>query len=87
MNSFRNNLSQIGDFKVLNVKDYSLGIEGLPKSNVLKIYLENDTALVVRPSGTEPKLKIYISIKGNSIKSNDELRDRLMNEINRFMEN
>lgn len=87
MNSFRNNLSQIGDFKVLNVKDYSLGIEGLPKSNVLKIYLENDTTLVVRPSGTEPKLKIYISIKGNSIKSNDELRDRLMNEINRFMEN
>ncbi len=86
MNSFRGNLSSLGEFKVLKVKDYSLGIEGLPKSNVLKILLENDTSLVVRPSGTEPKLKIYISIKGKDEKSNEVVRDKLMNEINKFME-
>ena len=87
MNSFRNNLSSIGNYKVIQTKDYSLGIEGLPKSNVLKIYLENDITLVVRPSGTEPKLKIYISIKGNSGHENDLNRDSLMKEINKYMEN
>ena len=86
MNFFRENLSSIGEFKVLKVKDYSLGIEGLPKSNVLKILLENNISLVVRPSGTEPKLKIYISIKGNDEESNKLMRDKLMNEINKFME-
>ena len=87
MNSFRGNLSSIGEFKVLKVKDYSQGIEGLPKSNVLKILLEKDISLVVRPSGTEPKLKIYISIKGENEKDNLAMRDSLMNSVNKFMGN
>lgn len=87
MNSFRGSLSSIGEFKVLKVKDYSQGIEGLPKSNVLKILLEKDISLVVRPSGTEPKLKIYISIKGENEKDNLAMRDSLMNSVNKFMGN
>ena len=69
------------------MKDYSQGIEGLPKSNVLKILLEKDISLVVRPSGTEPKLKIYISIKGENEKDNLAMRDSLMNSVNKFMGN
>ena len=37
-------------------------LEGLPKSNVLKFMLEDNCSVVIRPSGTEPKLKIYISV-------------------------
>jgi len=52
-----------GEFKCDHYLDYNKGINGLPKSNVLKIYLNSDTSLVVRPSGTEPKIKFYISIR------------------------
>ena len=52
-----------GAFKCDRFLDYNKGINGLPKSNVLKIYLNEDTSLVVRPSGTEPKIKFYISIR------------------------
>ena len=45
--------------KIVTKKDYSLGIDGLPKSNVLKFAFEDGSTMVVRPSGTEPKLKIY----------------------------
>ena len=45
--------------KIVTKKDYSLGIDGLPKSNVLKFTFEDGGTMVVRPSGPEPKLKIY----------------------------
>ena len=45
--------------KVVSKKDYSKGIDGLPKSNVIKFVFEDGSTMVVRPSGTEPKLKIY----------------------------
>ena len=45
--------------EIISKKDYSLGIDGLPKSNVLKFFFEDGSTMVVRPSGTEPKLKIY----------------------------
>ena len=47
------------------VLDYNKGIEGLAPSNVLKYFFDNDSWLAVRPSGTEPKIKFYYSIKGD----------------------
>lgn len=44
------------------VVEHSEGIDGLPKSDVLKFFLEDNCSIVVRPSGTEPKLKAYISV-------------------------
>ena len=48
--------------KIEKVLDYSQGLDGLPKSDVLKYLLEGHCSVVVRPSGTEPKLKAYISV-------------------------
>ena len=47
-------------------KDYLLGVEDLPKSDVIKYFLEDGSTVVIRPSGTEPKLKAYISTFSNN---------------------
>ena len=59
MASFRTGVSSFGGRAVTELKDYAAGIDGLPASNVLKFYLEGNASVVVRPSGTEPKLKLY----------------------------
>ena len=78
MTSMRNkDVEQIGKYKVLcfkdvdrdYVKDMTTGEEsktGLPKSNVLYYQLENNSWCCVRPSGTEPKIKLYFGVKGTS---------------------
>lgn len=62
MAAFRRGISSFGGRKVEKLLDYSQGLEGLPKSDVLKFLLEGGCSLVVRPSGTEPKLKLYLSV-------------------------
>ena len=49
-------------FELEKALDYSIGIDGLPKSDVLRFMSEN-YRLIIRPSGTEPKMKIYIQVK------------------------
>lgn len=66
MGRFRSGMNQIASQKVLRVVDYAQGIEGLPKSDVLKFFLAGNSSFVVRPSGTEPKLKIYISVSAEN---------------------
>jgi len=53
--------------KVLEIKDYSQGIEGMPKSNVLRFMLEKNCWFCARPSGTEPKIKFYFGVKGETL--------------------
>ena len=52
--------------KINNVLDYRDGLDELPKSDVLKYLLEENCSVVIRPSGTEPKLKIYISVSAKT---------------------
>ncbi|MBO4279431.1 MAG: phospho-sugar mutase, partial [Spirochaetales bacterium] len=55
-------MKKIGGLRVLSVVDYSKGIDGLPKANVVKFILENDCQVIIRPSGTEPKIKNYCTV-------------------------
>ena len=75
-NTRNKDVNQIGNYRVLTfkdidrdyVKDMVTGEEcktGLPKSNVLYYALENDAWCAVRPSGTEPKIKLYFGVKGD----------------------
>ena len=62
MKAFRGDAAAFGGKKVVRLLDYAPGLDGLPKSDVLKFMLEDHCSIVVRPSGTEPKLKIYVSV-------------------------
>ncbi|MBO4682820.1 MAG: phospho-sugar mutase [Bacilli bacterium] len=70
-----------GSFKCDRFLDYNKGLNGLPKSNVLKIYLNDDTSLVVRPSGTEPKIKFYISIRAKDAEQAGEKEKVILETI------
>ena len=59
-----NDIKEFNNTKVVDLKDYQKGIDDLPKSNVLKYFLEDASWIAVRPSGTEPKLKFYVAVKG-----------------------
>lgn len=73
MEEFRNNpLESLADFKTVNIVDYKLDNTGLPKSNVLKYYFEDDSWVAIRPSGTEPKIKLYINAVS---KENEKVAD------------
>ena len=81
MELFRNSVKNIGNYKINEIIDYSKGVNGLPKSNVLKLFLDNGTSIVVRPSGTEPKLKIYTSICGDNFANNDKQYQEHINDV------
>ena len=84
MNTIRNNPPKtLGGYKVTRVRDYKTGVivdtatgkeseTGLPTSNVLYYDLEDAAWCCVRPSGTEPKVKFYMGVKGNSMKDAEE---------------
>ena len=81
MELFRNKITGIGEHKISKIVDYQKGIDDLPKSNVLKMFFEDGSNIVVRPSGTEPKLKIYLSVIGNSEEENIFKRDNIFENI------
>ena len=85
MADFRTNFKSFGEFKIEKVLDYKKGIDDLPKSDVLKMFLSDGVTLVIRPSGTEPKLKVYVSIVGDSLESNDKKYQTLMSTINEVL--
>lgn len=62
--------------KVVKLLDYAPGLDGLPKSDVLKFLLEDNCSIVVRPSGTEPKLKTYISISAENKETAEKSKQR-----------
>ena len=85
MASFRGNLLSFGGKKVKTLLDYSQGLEGLPKSDVLKFMLEDNCSLVVRPSGTEPKLKVYISVTAENEEQANEIEKAISGDAQGLM--
>lgn len=83
MTKVRNNpIKELCGLKVKTIIDYQNDETGLPKSNVLKYYLEDNSWFALRPSGTEPKIKLYINAIGESSgKSQEKLKG-----INDFMQ-
>ncbi|MBT2288271.1 phospho-sugar mutase [Paenibacillus albidus] len=70
MNDWRSNPPQeIVGSAVTEVLDYSLGLSGLPKENVLKYLLADGSWFCLRPSGTEPKIKVYFAVRGESLEN------------------
>jgi phosphoglucomutase len=88
-------ISEIAGRKVTIIEDYDQGIKyennkksrlTLPKSFVLKYIFEDGGWFVLRPSGTEPKLKIYIAVRGEDKASAYEFVARLKTVLNKMME-
>ena len=63
------------------VEDYSEGFKGLPKENVLRFIFEDGSWAAARPSGTEPKLKLYFSIKGKDRDSAAERQEKIKSTL------
>ncbi len=77
---FRENGTKMFD-GVKEVIDYSVGINDLPKENVLKFLFTDGTWMAVRPSGTEPKIKVYYSVRQDS----KDLAEKRLEEIRRVI--
>ncbi len=85
MQKLRQGMESIGGLKVEKCLDFKEGIMGLPKSDVLKFLLEGNSTLVVRPSGTEPKLKVYFSICASDEQSASALTDTITKEMEGYI--
>ena len=89
--------TQIGDYKVVAIRDYKndtrkdmttgeVAPTGLPSSNVLYYELEDNAWCCVRPSGTEPKIKFYFGVKGESLADSQAKLDKLSAETLKMFE-
>ncbi len=99
MQKMRNKkLESIGKFKIISISDYELkkyknlktGEEKettLPQSNVLYYELENDNWCAIRPSGTEPKIKIYFGVKEENYKDAQKSLEKLKDEMIKIVNN
>ena len=97
MEYFRKNTPEkLSGYKVLFARDYqedtvknmesgSVKATGLPKSNVLYYDCEDSTWLCIRPSGTEPKLKLYYGVKAGSVEEADKRIKNLSEELNNIV--
>ncbi len=85
MQSLRADIPSLGGRAVEKKEDFGKGLYGLPKSDVIKFFLAGHCSLVARPSGTEPKLKIYISVNAESREAADAETAKLKADIERFL--
>ncbi|MDE5566693.1 MAG: phospho-sugar mutase [Anaeroplasmataceae bacterium] len=92
MEFFRINDIALKNFNILAKDDVKLGIHtdyvakksskiNLPSSNVIKYYLNDNMWFVLRPSGTEPKLKVYYGVVGQSLKESEQKLELLTKEV------
>ena len=97
METLRNNMpKEIGGMEVLCVSDYKTGITKdvktqeetvieLPRSNVLSYKLPQSNGVIIRPSGTEPKIKIYLTACGKDVKDASVISDKLKADAEKYM--
>ena len=81
MKRFRENPFFLGEKRIVSFLDYRDGLDGLPKSDVVRFSLEDGCSVVVRPSGTEPKIKVYVSVRGESRGAAAQAEGEIVKEI------
>ncbi|MDE7213829.1 MAG: phospho-sugar mutase, partial [Anaeroplasmataceae bacterium] len=92
MNFFRTNDISLKSFDILAKDDVKLSVKKdfkantteeihLPKSNVIKYYLNDNMWFVLRPSGTEPKLKVYYGVVGDTLEESNAKLKQLTDEV------
>ena len=82
MSSIRKSgISDMGGIKVTEIQDFNKSIMGLPKANVVKMYLEDESFVAFRPSGTEPKFKVYCCIKDSDKQSATKKLEKIKLDI------
>lgn len=81
MDYFRNRKVTLNGFNISQVLDYRKNVEDLPKANVLKFVLSNEGWFVIRPSGTEPKVKLYFSLSGKNKALLEKEINSLINQV------
>ena len=76
----------IGKRVVKDTLDYSMGLNGLPKANVLEFRLEGGGKAMVRPSGTEPKMKLYVFSRESSMAGAREALQKIRSDMERYLQ-
>lgn len=85
MNRLRTNPpKQVGSLMVQTIQDYLQGIDEFPPADVVKFFLEDGSWFAVRPSGTEPKMKCYIGVKGSSFEEAQEKRMNIKRDLEKW---
>ncbi len=85
MRQLRERKSPLEGERILQSLDYIRGLDGLPPSDVLQWKLDDGCCVVLRPSGTEPKLKLYISVTAENSKMAEEREKRLTDKIEKML--
>lgn len=91
----KNPPTELAGYKVIKTRDYAndvvkdlatgeTGTTGLPKSNVLYFDMTDDAWFCVRPSGTEPKIKFYAGIKGDSLEDSEDKLNKVLAELKKL---
>ncbi len=89
-NSFENlKITSMEDYlhsKLVDARSNKIVTKNLPKSNVVKIQIEPDNYIIVRPSGTEPKIKFYIMVSGDKKSETIETLNKIEKDVQKFTE-
>jgi len=86
MAKIRRTGDDLAGYPVSLMQDYKNGLDGLPKSDVLRFRLKNGAGLVIRPSGTEPKLKIYLSVVAKDRQEAEKEEQRLIAAVESLLD-